>query len=70
MNENIQKLIDVVKTYTYKDTLTETEIDEIINNFANMKPFELTEEEIKIARSTIHAENLIKLDLGEALISK
>ena len=70
MNENIQKLIDVVKTYTYKDTSTETEIDEIINNFANMKPFELTEEEIKIARSTIHAENLIKLDLGEALISK
>ena len=35
MNENIQKLIDVVKTYTYKDTLTETEIDEIINNSIN-----------------------------------
>ena len=70
MNDNIQKLIDVVKTYTYKDTLTETEIDEIINNFANMKPFNLTDEEIRIARNTIHAENLLKLDLGDALISK
>ncbi len=68
--DNIQKLINVVKAYIYEDTLTETQIDEIITNFANMKPFNLTEDEVRKARNIIHSENLIKLDLGEALISK
>lgn len=70
MNSNIQNLIALVKTYTYNNTLTEKEIDEVINNFAKMTMLNLTDEEIKIARNTIHAENLIKLDLGDALISE
>ncbi len=70
MNNSVEMLIKLVKTCIYgSGTLTEKEVDNIITVFAKTKLFNLSEEEIKRARDVIHAENAIKLDLGDVLTS-
>ena len=73
MNPNIEKLLNLIKDMIYDKMINEEkEIDDVIDEFSKLSIFNnnpLTEEDKKIARNRIHAEYLIKLDLGNALIS-
>lgn len=74
MNSNEEILIDMVTAGIYRTTgISEKEIDDLIT-YSSMSPIfkanPLTEEEINRVRAQIHADYLIKLDLGISLVSK
>ncbi len=74
MNSNEVKLKNLVTTYIYDNRgMSEQEIDNIIEYFVHAPNFiqnPLTEEEINNVRKEIHAEYLIKLDLGTSITAK
>lgn len=74
MNSNEEKLKNLVTTYVYDNRgMNEHEIDNIIDYFVHAPNFvktPLTEEEIDNVRKQIHADYLIKLDLGTSITAK
>lgn len=74
MNSNEEKLKNLITTYIYDNRgMSEQEIDNIIEYFVHAPNFvqnPLTEEEINNVRKEIHAEYLIKLDLGTSITAK
>ena len=67
MNNKIDILIDTVTANIYRSSMSEQEIDEIINFFANSPQFKnnpFTDDELEKVRNKIHSDYLIKLDLG------
>lgn len=74
MNSNEEKLKNLVTTYTFDNRgMDEQEIDNIIDFLVKAPTFlksPLTEEEIANVRKQIHADYLIKLDLGTSITAK
>ena len=74
MNSNEEKLKNLVTTYIYDNRgMSEREIDNIIDYFVHAPNFvknPLSNEEIDNVRKQIHAEYLIKLDLGISITAK
>ena len=70
----MKKLKNLVTTYVYDNRgMNEHEIDNIIDYFVHAPNFvktPLTEEEIDNVRKQIHADYLIKLDLGTSITAK